>query len=330
VLGVRPSLIASAAAAVLALAAPAGAAIVPPGGEVITGVTGTESTSGFSREVDATQRAMGFFTMWYGSWEYIFDAVERENATLVLHLTTTKGQHMPEVHTPLALSRGDGDRYLVRLNRRLAEYGKPAYVRLLAEMNQADNAYAAFDHSGRFRGKAHSTAAFRQAWRRSTLILRGGPVAAINEQLSGLNMPPVEGAAADGELPRPQVDMMWVPQTRGTPDIPANMPKAYWPGSGYVDWVGTDFYSRFPRFDWLTQFYDTFRGKPFVFGEWAMWGADNPGFVKQLFSWIHARPRVKMVLYNQGKLTDGPFRLSRFPKSKAELRKQLRDRRFRG
>lgn len=314
--------------ALATLPATASAALLPPSGQVLMGVSGTESVGGFAAETGSDPGAIGFFTKWYGSWEYIFSAAERADATLVLHLTTTSGQGAREAHTPLALSRGDGDGYLVRLNRRIDEYGKPVYVRLLAEMNQADNSYAAYDHSGRFRGRAHSTTAFRQAWRRSTLILRGGPVPQINARLAALRMPPVQGAAADRVLPAPQVDMQWVPQTRGTPDIPANMPRAYWPGAKYVDWVGTDFYSRYPRFDWLEQFYRAFPDKPFVFGEWAMWGGDNPGFVRQLFSWIHEHPRVKMVLYNQGKQAGGPFRLSRFPQARAELRKQLEHPRF--
>jgi hypothetical protein len=61
-----------------------------------------------------------------------------------------------------------------------------------------------------------------------------------------------------------------------------------------------------------------------------MWGADNPAFVKQLFGWVRSHPRVKMLLYNQGKLANGPFRLSRFPKSRAELRRQLDDPRLGG
>jgi hypothetical protein len=32
--------------------------------------------------------------------------------------------------------------------------------------------------------------------------------------------------------------------TAGSPDIPGNRPSAYWPGASYVDWTGTDFYSR--------------------------------------------------------------------------------------
>jgi hypothetical protein len=35
-----------------------------------------------------------------------------------------------------------------------------------------------------------------------------------------------------------------------------------------------------------------------------------------------------MALYNQGARTDGPFRLSRYPRSKAALREALSHRRF--
>ena len=133
----------------------------------------------------------------------------------------------------------------------------------------------------------------------------------------------VQGARG-AELPQPQVVLMWVPQTEGSPPIAANAPRAYWPGGRYVDWVGTDFYSRFPNFDKLERFYDAFRGKPFVFGEWAMWGRDDPAFVRRLFGWIGSHPRVQMQLYNQGKRTDGPFRLTRYPRSRNALRQALK------
>jgi beta-mannanase len=234
---------------------------------------------------------------------------------------------MSEVITPGQIARGQGDGYLVRMNRKLVNWGEPTYIRPLAEMNQANNAYAGFNKNGTSRGASHSPKAFKAAWRRMTLILRGGPVADIDAKLAALHLPPVRGVRRDGVLGTPQVALMWVPQTRGTPDIPANMPRAYWPGPGYVDWVGTDFYSRFPRFDWLTQFYNSFKGKPFVFGEWGMWGSDNPGFVRQLFAWVRARPRVKLMMYNQGKLHRGPFRLDNYPQAKAEIKRQLARRR---
>ena len=53
-------------------------------------------------------------------------------------------------------------------------------------------------------------------------------------------------------------------------------------------------------------------------------GRDDLAFVKRLFGWIASHPRVQMQLYNQGKLTNGPFRLRRYPRSKDALRTALR------
>jgi hypothetical protein len=300
--------------------------LLPPPGKVFSGMSGGESASLFQRQTGNHPAVFGFFTKFYGANEFIFRGAERADSRLMLHISTQDGYGTREVVTPRGIANGEGDRYLVGLDRRIAQFGRPTYIRLMAEMNQANNGYSAFDRSGRSRGPAHSTKAFKQAWRRATLILRGGDTATIDAELHALHLPPVRTAAS--ELPNPQVAMVWVPQTRGTPDIPANMPRAYWPGSRYVDWVGTDFYSRFPNFHWLDDFYRSFAGKPFVFGEWALWGRDDPGFVTRLFGWIHSHPRVRMALYNQGARTDGPFRLNRYPRSKVALRNALAHRRF--
>ena len=325
----RPVLLALLLSLVLAPAAAQARsnAFLPPKGKVFSGVTGSESVGPFERQVGNHPAVFGFFTKFFGANEFIFRGAENASSRLMLHISTQNGYGTREQVTPLGIARGAGDHYLVGLNRRIAEFGRPTYIRLMAEMNQANNGYSAFDRSGRSRGPSHSTAAYKQAWRRSTLILRGGDVAGIDAKLHALHLPPVDTAAA--ELPAAPVAMVWVPQTRGTPDIPANMPRAYYPGDAYVDWVGTDFYSRFPNFGWLTDFYRSFPNKPFVFGEWALWGADDPGFVNQLFAWIAGHPRVRMALYNQGGLTDGPFRLSRYPRSKAALRHALGGVRYR-
>ena len=315
-------------AAALAVAAPAAhaATFAPPPGKVYTGLSGSTSPNPFISQVGSDVAVFGVFTKWYGSNEYAFAAAHRAGARLMLHVSTQDGYGTRELITPLGIARGEGDRYLLSLNRRIAAAGEPVYVRLLAEMNQANNGYSAFDRNGRSRGPAHSTRAFRSGWRRSALILRGGARAGIDAKLRALRLPPIQ--AGDGDLPRPQVALMWVPQTEGSPAIAANSARAYWPGGRYVDWVGTDFYSRFPNFDKLERFYAAFRGKPFVFGEWALWGRDDPAFVRRLFGWIGSHPRVQMLLYNQGKLTDGPFRLNRYPRSRAALRSALRHRRF--
>lgn len=312
------------------VAAPAAAAdtLLPPKGKVYTGVTGGQSVGSFENQVGKHPSVFGFFTWWFGSSEFIYEAAERSGSLLMLHVSTQDGYGTPEAYSPLEIAQGEGDGYLVTTNRRIAEYGQPTYVRFLAEMNQANNGYSAFDHDGSSRGPSHSTKAFKQAWRRATLILRGGSVATIDAQLQRLGMPPLSVPAF--VLPEPQVAMMWVPQTEGTPNIRANSARAYWPGGKYVDWVGTDFYSRFPNFTDLTSFYKRFPGKPFVFGEWALWGRDDPGFVRRLFAWIEHRPRVKMLLYNQGNRTGGPFRLSNYPASRRAIRRALRKPRYLG
>ena len=37
-----------------------------------------------------------------------------------------------------------------------------------------------------------------------------------------------------------------------------------------------------------------------MLGEWALWGREDPGFVRRLFGWVAPAPRAKMQVYNQG------------------------------
>jgi hypothetical protein len=237
----------------------------------------------------------------------------------MLHISTNHGYGEPERITPRGIAQGRGDSYLLSLNRKIAAFGEPVYIRLMAEMNCHWNVYSAY---GGRRDAAHSTKAYIAAWRRTTVILRGGPD--VDAQLHALHQPPPQ--TSGGALPPAPVAMQWVPQVAGAPDVPGNTPLAYWPGARYVDWVGTDFYSKFPNFAGLERFYASVKrfDKPFVFGEWALWGADDPGFVTRLFSWTHAHPLVRMLVYNQGKQTNGPFRLNHYPRSARVLRKLLR------
>jgi hypothetical protein len=308
---------------------PAAAAdpLLPPAGKVLGGMSGGESVGLFQRQTGSRPQVFGFFTKFYGGNEFIFRGAERAGARLMLHISTQDGYGPAERITPRGIARGQGDDYLLRLNRRIAEEANPVYIRFLAEMNQTNNGYSAFDRSGRSRGPSHSTKAFRAAWRRATLILRGGPRAGIDAKLRALHLPPIQGG--EGDLPKPQIAMMWVPQTEGSPAIKANSARAYWPGGRYVDWVGTDFYSRFPAFEKLERFYKDFKGKPFVFAEWALWGADDTGFVHRFFNWIRAHGRVRMQLYNQGGAPGGPFRLKQYPRSRKLIRAELRKARHR-
>jgi hypothetical protein len=244
-------------------------------------------------------------------------------ARLMIHITTASGTQ--EMITPAQIAAGQGDAWLIALNRAIAASGHPVYVRLMAEMDNANNPYSADNADGSSRGAGHSPAAFRRAWKRVTLILRGGSRVVIDRRLARLGMPPL---ATGSDLPIAPVAMLWVPMTAGSPDIAGNQPRDYWPGRAWVDWVGTDFYSKFPNFTGLDSFYRAFAGEPFVFGEWALWGSDDPGFIRRLFAWIGSHPRVRMIVYNQGQLPNGPFRLDHYPAGARTLRSALASSRY--
>jgi len=302
-------------------------ALVPPLGQVYTGVTGG-SPSAFGGQVGKHPAILGYFATWNRSIGTPLANARGGHARLLLHVSTDVGYGggAGEEISPAAIARGGGDAYLINLGRELAQSGQPAYVALLPEMNQANNAYCAFNPSGSPRDSSHSTANFRQAFRRSVLIVRGGATADIDRRLRALGLPPVQTSATT--LPTPRVAFMWAPQTAGTPEIPANGPAAYYPGSAYVDIVGTDFYSAYPNFAGLARLYAQYRSKPFGFNEWAMWLNGDPGFVDQFFAFMRSHPRVAIAVYNQGLNPDGPFRLKHFPAATREIRRQLASPRF--
>ena len=66
------------------------------------------------------------------------------------------------------------------------------------------------------------------------------------------------------------------------------------------------------------------RGKPFAFAEWGVWGADVPSFVSQFFGFLRSHPRVRMAVYYQSASLKPEFRLSNHPASRAALRRAVR------
>lgn len=301
---------------------------VPLPGKVLFGESGADPVA-FSRQVGKHSAIFGYFATWGQEVGSLIGYVESLHERLLVHLSTDQGYGASagQILSPAAIARGAGDDYLTALCQELGRSRQPVYVALLPEMNQANNAYSAYAPSGALRGPSNSTGAFRQAWRRAVLILRGGSLAAINRRLRALGMPVVAAHGA-GSLPRPKVSLMWAPQTAGTPAIPANGPSAYFPGSGYVDIVGTDFYSAFPNFAGLSSLYNAHRNKPFGFNEWAMWQNPSAGFVTQLFGWVRSHRKTALMVYNEGLQANGPFRLTRFPAARSAIRRELAARRF--
>src|ERR1039458_8278303 len=215
--------------------------LMPAPGSVYTGVS-AGSPGQFQGEVGKHPAIYGEFVTWGESIHYAFDQAAAAHARLMLHISSTMGYGGRQAITPRGSAQGDGDGYLLTLSQLIASHGKPVYIRLFPEMNNANNAYSAYNLDGSSRGSAYSQGEFIAAWRRVVTVLRGGPVATIDAHLAALGQPPLHGLAADGTVAPSQVSFVWTPETAGTPAISGNDPANYYPGSQYVDWVGTDFY----------------------------------------------------------------------------------------
>jgi hypothetical protein len=299
--------------------------LAPAAGSVFTGVS-SGSPQQFGAQVGKHAAVFGEFVTWGQRLQYAFDAAAAAHARLMLHMSTTMGYGARQAITPAGVADGSGDGYLLTLSRLIASRGKPVYIRLFPEMNNANNAYSGFNADGSSRGPDYSPSTFIAAWRRVVVVLRGGPVSVIDARLQALGQPRLRGVGAGGSIARSQISFVWTPETAGTPNIPAQSAAAYYPGDAYVDWVGTDFYSRFPNYAGLDAFYAEFPTKPFAFGEWALWSQDSPSFVDQFFAWINSHKRVQMILYNQGYGSE--FLLSGDPASTAAIRKLIAPARF--
>ncbi len=301
----------------------------PPGSHVYAGLSGGTSISAYQQMVRKHPAVFETYTTWNTSTAWLRSPDRSFRSRVGLHISTSTGYGQGGVISPEGIALGRSDRFLIRLNRDLAHSRRIFYVRLMAEMNGYWNAYAAFSANGAFRGTQNSAHSYVQAWRRSVLILRGGPTRRIDAKLARLGLPRLlVRTGGERALPRPKVAFLWVPQDAGSPEIAANAPAAFWPGGAYVDWVGTDFYASYPNFALLDRFYNQFSGKPFVLSEWALYGADAPGFVRSLFAWVRSHPRVRMLNYYQGFTDSGPANLAHYPASRVALRRALGSRRF--
>ena len=122
--------------------------------------------------------------------------------------------------------------------------------------------------------------------------------------------------------------MMWVPQTEGSPAIKANSARAYWPGGRYVDWVGTDFYSRFPPSRSSSASTD-FKASRSCSPSGRCGAPTTPASSARFFIWI-ASNRVADAALQPGRAPGGPFRLDQYPRSRKLIRAELRKPRHRG
>jgi hypothetical protein len=260
----------------------------------------------------------------------------------VLSLSTASGNG--EVITPLQIANGHGDHYILRLNETIANSGQTVYIRLMPEMNGHWNAYSKYNANGTKRPR-HGTKAFKRAWRRFAIIIRGGPRRKVNRKLRRKGLPRIHRAKSEKDpvyvkrdvpttLKRPRVALMWVPQTIGSPNLRGNRPQKYFPGRRYVDWVGADIFSKWATpgiWAALNRFTKRrkWRSKPFVIGEYSPYDNDTRGaFVRKLFRWGEKRKKVKMLIYYRSVSPGNRHNVQFYPRARTALRNILNKPRY--
>jgi hypothetical protein len=319
----------------------------PPAGRAFHGVSdtfeGLPAVEHFQRQVGSHPAVLNDFFHW--GTPLTTGALQRWRASGsrgFLSLSTAPGGQ-PEMIRPGQIARGVGDRYIVRLNQSIASSGETVYIRLMGEMNGYWNPYCGFNSDGTARGRGHSTKSYRKAWRRFTIIVRGGTLTGINHRLRQLGMPRLLQAPSNGDpiyrrdgvgkrLAHPRVAMVWNPQTISNPAIAANAPNRYWPGRRYVDWVGADIYSKFATPGVraaLTSFYRAHPGLPFVIPEYSPWNGDPGGaFVRWLFRWSQTHSRVRMLIYYRSVHPGTIYDINNYPDARHALRQILNEPRW--
>jgi hypothetical protein len=317
----------AAALLALAFAATAGAGLLePPGKKVWFGVsdTGDPAQFGeFSTAVSKHPAVIESFRTWGSDFPESIRRWQTARARPLVHITTADNNDGHEIVSPRAIAGGAGDDYLVRLNRLFAEKKMRAYVRPLGEPNRCLNVYASYDCAGAARDSAHTPRWYKLAFRRIYVIVHGGgKAAAIDERLSEAGLPPLRSDV--GGLPKAPVAIVWSPLPSGSPTVPRNRPRHYWPGSRWVDWAGTDFYASYPEWKSLSGLYNRYAGKkPFALTEWGVENGDDPAFVSKLFAWVEKHPRCKMLVYYQDFGSTSSYRIQNYSASLGVLRARL-------
>ncbi|MEX2447606.1 MAG: hypothetical protein WD404_02550 [Solirubrobacterales bacterium] len=329
----RTALAALCAATALCLlaAAPAVAlSLVPKGDRVFFGVSDTGDPADFGQFSEALSQHPALiqtFRSWGADFPQSIKRWQTARARPVLHITTADNSDGHELISPRGIARGDGDAYLIRLNKLFWKKRMRAYIRPLGEPNRCLNVYAAYDCSGAARGGAHTTRWYKRAFRRIYVIVHGGGKRRqINRRLGRAGLPPLRSPLRG--LPKAPVEVIWSPLPAGSPTVPHNRPKHFYPGSRWVDWAGTDIYSDNQDWKSLTGLYRRFSGKPFAITEWGVSTGDDSAFVRKLMTWMDRHRRAKMLLYYQDFGSTSSYRIQNWPASLSVLRNALRSRRY--
>jgi hypothetical protein len=296
-------------------------ALLPKGKKIFFGVSDTGDPADFgqfSEALDKHPALIQSFRAWGSDFPESIERWQTARARPILHITTGDPGSGSELISPRSIAQGYGDEYLVRLNKLFWAKKMPAYIRPLGEPNRCLNVYASYDCSGALRDAAHKPRWYRRAFRRIYILVHGGGSGAkIDARLGEAGLAPLQG---DRGLPKAPVAVLWSTLPAGSPTVPRNRPKYFYPGDKYVDWVGTDFYSDAQDWKALTGLYNRFAPKPFSIPEFGIsTAADDPGYMSRLMGWVRGHKRTKMLVYYQDFGSTSSYRIQNYPASLAAL-----------
>ena len=240
----------------------------------------------------------------------------------MIHLGT-EGQSAPEAITPGGIAAGQGDGYLVALNKAIATWNKGIYVRPLAEMNNSANAWSGYRANGQPKDAAHSPATYRKAFARIYVILHGGSATAVNANLRQLGLPPVKGELFANAFPRLRI--VWSPLAADVPRVAGNAAPLYYPGPGYVDVDGGSIYDErltdTAPWQGLENLYRLSRShkKPFSVPEWGLSQVDDAAFVQHMCTFLKTHDATEVAAFYESR-PGSRYDLEPKPKSRAAYR----------
>jgi hypothetical protein len=327
--------IASCASAAILLAlilAPTAAAgsLQPQGKKIFFGISDTGDSAdfgGFSQLLNKHPALIESFRTWGSDFPDSIERWQAARARPVLHITTADNNDGHELISPEAIAQGDGDEYLVRLNKLFWAKKMRAYIRPLGEPNRCINVYASYDCAGAARDEAHRPYWYKRAFRRIYILVHGGGKrGAIDAKLMDAGLRPLNSDVAG--LPRAPVAVIWSTLPAGSPTVPQNRPKYFYPGDDYVDWVGTDFYSDNQDWKALNGLYNRYSSKPFALPEWGVSSGDDPRYVEHLLAWVKRHERCRMLIYYQDFGSSSPYRIQNYPASLGVLNRMIHTKLF--
>jgi hypothetical protein len=321
----------AAVALCLLAAVPAGAFdLVPPKHKVFFGTSDTGDSADFghfSATIHKHPALIESFRTWGSDFPDSIERWQAARARPVLHISTADNSDGHELITPRGIATGGGDEYLVRLNKLFWAKKMRAYIRPLGEPNRCLNVWAPYDCAGKARDSAHAPRWYKLAFRRIYVIVHGGGKRVeIDARLHEAGLPPLQSDVAG--LPKAPIEVVWSTLPAGSPTTPENRPHNFYPGSRWVDWAGTDFYSDNQDWKALDGLYRRFADKPFAITEWSVNTGDDSAFVRKLMTWVERHHRTKMFIYYQDFGSTSSYRIQNWPVSMGVLRNKIHNGRY--